>query len=98
MEWDSHLPGDACCDGGEHLLRVKDLLNLAGQDRPMVIQGVQHILREPTLLREWPDGDVRRSRLVFMTRDLDRSVIEQTPRHSSTQPVTRMRHECMEQT
>ena len=62
---------------GESLLRIKGLLNLVGQDRPLVVHVVQHVLHEPTLLREWPDGDDRRSRLVFITRDLDRSVIEQ---------------------
>jgi G3E family GTPase len=61
---------------GESLLRIKGLLNLVGQDRPLVFHGVQHVFHEPTLLREWPDGDDRRSRLVFITRDLDRSVIE----------------------
>jgi G3E family GTPase len=61
---------------GENLLRVKGLLNLAGQDRPLVIHGVQHVFHEPVRLREWPLDDDRRSRLVFITRDLDRSVIE----------------------
>jgi hypothetical protein len=28
------------------------------------------------LLPEWPAGDDRHSRLVFITRDLDRAVIE----------------------
>ncbi len=61
---------------GEDLLRVKGLLNLARQDRPLVIHSVQHIFHEPTLLRERPDRDDRRSRLVFITCDLLRSVIE----------------------
>lgn len=61
---------------GENLLRIKGLLNLAGQDRPLVIHGVQHVFHEPMLLREWPAGDDRRSRLVFVTRDLDRAVVE----------------------
>jgi G3E family GTPase len=61
---------------GESLLRIKGLLNLVGQDRPLVIHGVQHVFHEPTLLHGWPDGGDRRSRLVFITRDLDRSVIE----------------------
>ena len=61
---------------GESLLRVKGLLNLAGQDRPLVIHGVQHVFHEPMLLREWPAGDDRRSRLVFITRDLDRAAVE----------------------
>jgi G3E family GTPase len=61
---------------GESLLRVKGLLNLVGEDRPLVINGVQHIYHEPVPLGEWPVGDDRRSRLVFITRDLGRSVIE----------------------
>ncbi len=61
---------------GERLLRIKGLLNLVGQDRPLVIHGVQHVFHEPTLLREWPVRDDRHSRLVFLTRDLDREVIE----------------------
>jgi len=60
---------------GESLLRIKGLLNLEGQDRPLVIHGVQHVLHEPRLLREWPPGDDRRSRLVFITRDLDQAAI-----------------------
>ena len=61
---------------GDSLLRVKGLLNLVGQACPLVINGVQHIYHEPVLLREWPVGDDRRSRLVFITRDLARSVVE----------------------
>ena len=60
---------------GESLLRIKGLLNLEGQDRPLVIHGVQQVLHEPRLLQEWPPGDDRRSRLVFITRDLDQAVI-----------------------
>ncbi len=61
---------------GESLLRIKGLLNLAGQDRPLVIHGVQHVFHEPLLLRGWPPGDDRHSRIVFITRDLDRHVVE----------------------
>jgi G3E family GTPase len=60
---------------GENLLRVKGILNLVGQDRPVVIHGVQHLFHEPTLLAAWPEGDDRRSRLVFITRDLDRDTV-----------------------
>jgi G3E family GTPase len=61
---------------GENLLRVKGILNLAGQDQPLVIHGVQHVFHPPVLLAEWPADDDRRSRLVFITRDLDRAIIE----------------------
>ena len=60
---------------GEKLLRIKGILNIAGRDRPIAIHGVQHMFHDPAELPEWPDQD-RRSRMVFITRDLDRSVIE----------------------
>ena len=62
---------------GENLLRVKGILNLVGQDRPVAIHGVQHMFHEPVLLPEWPPGDPRTSRIVFITRDLSRETIEQ---------------------
>jgi G3E family GTPase len=62
---------------GESLLRVKGILNLIGQDRPVAIHGVQHLFHEPELLAAWPEGDPRTSRIVFIARDLDRSTIEE---------------------
>ena len=61
---------------GDKLLRIKGILNLEGQDRPVAIHGVQHLMHPPALLSAWPEGDPRTSRLVFITRDLPRSVIE----------------------
>jgi G3E family GTPase len=83
LTWDKplHWQGVGMClemliaTRGENLLRVKGILNLAGQDRPVVINGVQHLFHEPTLLAAWPEGDDRRSRLVFITRDLDRDTV-----------------------
>lgn len=62
---------------GDSLLRIKGILKLKGEDRPVVLHGVQHVFHPPVRLDEWPDDD-RRSRLVFITRDLGREVIEQT--------------------
>ncbi len=62
---------------GESLLRIKGILNVVGQERPVAIHGVQHLFHPPTLLAAWPDGDPRTSRLVFITRDLPRDVIEE---------------------
>ena len=61
---------------GKSLLRIKGILNVVGQDRPVAIHGVQHLFHPPALLAAWPDGDPRTSRLVFITRDLPRDVIE----------------------
>lgn len=61
---------------GESLLRVKGVLDVIGQDRPIAIHGVQHLFHPPAPLPAWPEGETRRSRLVFIVRDLDRAVIE----------------------
>ena len=61
---------------GDSLLRVKGILNLHGQERPVAIHGVQHLFHPPALLAAWPACDPRTSRLVFITRDLPRDVIE----------------------
>ncbi|WP_341895524.1 GTP-binding protein [Ferrovibrio terrae] len=62
---------------GDNLLRVKGLVNVTGVDRPVVIHGVQHLFHPPATIPAWPD-DSRQSRIVFITRDLGREVIEQT--------------------
>lgn len=60
---------------GDKLLRVKGVLNIVGENQPLVIHGVHRTFHPPTLLKSWPDSD-RRSRLVFITRDLDRAAVE----------------------
>ena len=62
---------------GADLLRIKGILNVAGQDRPVVLHGVQHVLHPPTFLAAWPEGDPRTSRIVFITQDLPRTVVEE---------------------
>jgi G3E family GTPase len=60
---------------GAQLLRVKGLLNVDGE--PVAVHAVQTLIHEPVALARWPDAD-RRSRLVFITRDLTREQIEST--------------------
>ena len=62
---------------GGDVLRVKGLLNVAGADTPVVINGVQHIVHPPVHLDAWPDAD-RRSRVVFIVRGLERARIEES--------------------
>lgn len=62
---------------GPNILRVKGILNVEGQDVPIVIHGVQHIFHPPVPLPAWP-GEDRRSRLVFITQDVGREVVEAT--------------------
>jgi G3E family GTPase len=59
---------------GDKLLRVKGVLDVVGESQPLVIHGVHRTFHPPTLLARWPD-DERRSRLVFITRDLDRATV-----------------------
>jgi G3E family GTPase len=61
---------------GENLLRVKGILNLEGHDRPVAIHAVRHLMHPPVQLTAWPDNDPRTSRIVFITRDLPRAMIE----------------------
>jgi G3E family GTPase len=61
---------------GRNLLRVKGIVRLAETpDAPVVIHGVQHLFHPPASLPAWPDGD-RRTRLVFITRDIAPRVVE----------------------
>jgi len=62
---------------GDSLLRVKGLLDVAGEARPLVLHGVQHVWHPPVRLAAWPGAGPRRSSLVFVLRDLDRAVVEQ---------------------
>jgi len=56
---------------GPKLLRVKGIVQLAEEpDRPVVLHMVQHVLHPPARLAAWPSDD-RRSRLVFVTQDLE---------------------------
>jgi G3E family GTPase len=60
---------------GAELLRVKGLLNIDGE--PVAVHAVQTLIHEPVTLQQWPDAE-RRSRLVFITRGMDRAAIEST--------------------
>ena len=60
---------------GANLLRVKGLLNVDGV--PVAVHAVQTLIHEPVTLARWPDAD-RRSRIVFITREMSRAQIEST--------------------
>ncbi|MEJ1160267.1 CobW family GTP-binding protein [Prosthecomicrobium sp. N25] len=60
---------------GPRLLRMKGVVRLAEDpERPLVLHAVQHVLHPPTQLPAWPDED-RRTRLVFITKDLDEGFV-----------------------
>ncbi|MBM3506083.1 MAG: GTP-binding protein [Alphaproteobacteria bacterium] len=64
---------------GADFLRTKGIVNVEGLKGPVVIHGVQHIFHPAVMLKEWPSED-RRSRIVFITRDIDESVLRDTLR------------------
>lgn len=62
---------------GERILRVKGILALAGEARPIVVHGVQHLVHAPTHLGHWPSED-HRSRLVFIVEGLEPDLIRRS--------------------
>lgn len=60
---------------GPDLLRVKGLLNVVGEAGPVLVQGAQHVFHPPVTLEAWA-GEDRRSRLVFITRNISRQAVE----------------------
>jgi G3E family GTPase len=60
---------------GDKVLRIKGMLNVAGIQAPVLINGVQHVVHPPVHLESWPDDD-RRSKLVFIVRGLEQAAIE----------------------
>ena len=59
---------------GDKLLRVKAIVNVDGEPLPFVVHGVQHMFYPPTTLDDWP-SDERRSKFVFITKDLDEDTV-----------------------
>ena len=60
---------------GADLFRMKGILDLDAAARRFVFQGV-HMTLEGRPGRPWQPGEPRRNELVFIGRDLDRSVLE----------------------
>jgi G3E family GTPase len=65
---------------GDSILRVKGLLAVTGDDRPVIVQGVQHVLYPIERLPQWPDGSAGAGWIVFIARDLTRSAVENSLR------------------
>jgi len=67
LRWMDHL----LAMWGDDILRVKGLLAFEGHDRRFVFQAV-HRIADGDFFDSWPEGE-RRSKLVFIGRNLDRS-------------------------
>ncbi|TPI53228.1 GTP-binding protein [Mesorhizobium sp. B3-1-7] len=63
---------------GEDLLRFKGIVRTTDEpEQPLVLHGVQHVFHPPARLDRWPSAD-RRTRLVFIVRDVERETIART--------------------
>ena len=56
---------------GQDLLRTKGILHYQGDDRRFAFQAV-HMIADGDFIGPWPDGEEKRSRLVFIGRNLNR--------------------------
>ncbi len=62
---------------GDSILRVKGLIGVCGDPRPVVIQGVQHVLYPPEFLPTWPEARASAGGwIVFIARHLTQAAIE----------------------
>ena len=61
---------DLRANKGQDLLRYKGILDIAGSDRRLVVQGV-HMMMDGTNLTPWKSDEKRVSRMVFIGRHLD---------------------------
>jgi G3E family GTPase len=60
---------------GDRILRVKGLVNVAGETVPRIVHCVQHVRYPEAALPAWPDAD-HDSRLVFIVRNFQREYVE----------------------
>ena len=79
LDWESFSLwlGSLASGYGDKLLRVKAILNIRGEPGPVAVHGVQHMFHPPARLPAWPDAD-HRSKLVFITRDIERRFLEES--------------------
>jgi G3E family GTPase len=62
---------------GERMLRIKGILNISGEDRPVAIHTVQYLTHTPVHLDGWMSED-RRSQIVFIVDGLDAGLIRRS--------------------
>ena len=62
---------------GDRVLRIKGMLDVKGAPDPVFINGVQHIVHPPEHMGAWP-GAERRTRIVFIVKDMERAAIERS--------------------
>ncbi|MQX37385.1 CobW family GTP-binding protein [Roseospira navarrensis] len=83
VDWDALAAGlDLLVSSrGADVLRLKAIVNARHHDAPLALHGVQHMFHPPSVLPDWPVDPAtgqpdRRTRLVFITRDLSPAAVE----------------------
>ena len=78
LHWDSFVDWieGLIATHGNDLLRIKGILDVVEAEGPVAIHGVQHVFHPPAMLETWPDDD-RRSRIVMITRRINKEPVEQ---------------------
>lgn len=59
---------------GDRILRVKGILHIEGEPRPVAVHGVQYLVHPPAHLQSWPPGN-RRTAIVFIVDGIDPALI-----------------------
>ncbi len=72
---------------GDRVLRVKGLVNVAGEPGPRAVHAVQHALYPPARLAAWPDAD-RSTRIVFIGRGLEEAAVARILESFTSNPAT----------
>lgn len=71
---------------GPDLLRFKAIVNVAELPGPLILHGVQHVIHPPMALKSWP-GEDRRTRMVFITYDIDENALRASFQQSVEVPA-----------
>ncbi len=58
-----------------HIIRLKGLVHIENETRPLLLHGVGGILEEPKFLDTWPDTD-RSTRIVVFLENMEADFIE----------------------
>lgn len=73
--------GQLAAEHGDALLRVKGIVRVRGQDRPVAVHGVRHVFYPPALLDRWPLG-LAASTLVFVLDGPDPAAVTESARQA----------------
>jgi len=61
---------------GDAILRIKGIVDVAGEDRPVVVHGVQSVSHVPVSLERWPDADSHTRIVVILYAHLQEEILQ----------------------